>query len=201
MAKAAVKKTKEQQEDEQLQQYLASLEQGNPQAQEQLINAQGYNSTEEYQHLVAEEEEFDEELKQILAIIEASPLMSLSMGDPQDPSNVLTLDHLRTWKTEHSKLYISKITEDPIIYIWRPLYRLEYRRLIGTGKGDGACNWGDDFSRQPAIIKECLLFPRPTDSWIRNTLAGILPTLEQQILNQSGFISTDLALASIDVIG
>lgn len=168
---------------------------------EELINAQGYLDTEDYQELIEEEEKFDEELKQIINIVENSPMMSLSMGNKDDPEYVLTLDILRNWKQEHSKLYVSKITEDPIIYIWRPLYRLEYRRLIGTGKNDGSCNWADDFSRQPAIIKQCLLFPVPTDDWIRNTRAGILPTLEQQILNQSGFIPSDIALASIDVVG
>lgn len=159
------------------------------------------NKSEEYESLIAAEQEYDAELLQILDIINTSPMMSLSMGDPVDPKAVLTLDILRTWKQEYSKLYVSKITEDPIIYIWRPMYRLEYRRLIGTGKNDGTCNWHDDFSRQPAIVKQCLLFPRPTDEWIRNTRAGILPTLEQQILNQSGFISSELALASIDVVG
>lgn len=203
MAKASVNKTREQIEDENLDEYLSTMmkEEGQNFNNEQFINSQGYNDSDDYQDLIDEEDEFDEELKQILKIVETSPMMSLSMGNEEDPDHVLTLDVLRSWKSEYSKLYVSKITEDPIIYIWRPLYRLEYRRLIGTGKNDGTCNWGDDFSRQPAIIKQCLLFPVPTDNWIRQTRAGILPTLEQQILNQSGFISSDIALASIDVVG
>lgn len=162
---------------------------------------QGHNLSEEYQELIQEEDKFDEELKQILKIVEGSPMMSTSMGTADDPDHVLTLDILRNWKNEYSKLYVSKVTDDPVIYVWRPLYRLEYRRLIGTGKNDGTCNWSDDFSRQPAIIKQCLLFPVPTDEWIRQTRAGILPTLEQQILNQSGFIPSEIALSSIDVVG
>ena len=62
MAKASVNKTREQIEDENLDEYLSTMmkDEGQNFNNEQFINSQGYNASDDYQDLIDEEDEFDE---------------------------------------------------------------------------------------------------------------------------------------------
>lgn len=157
----------------------------------------GYNVDEEYDALVKEQEEKDAKYNDVIDYIISSDLMSIKKLNGED----LTIDQLQTWEEKFGKIYISKITDDPIIYIWKPLFRLEYLKLIGTTDTDAECNWANDHSRQNAILKKCLLFPEMNPEFVNRSRAGILGTLESQIMYQSGFISEQQAIDAINVIG
>lgn len=155
-------------------------------------------SFEEYQDLIDQEDKFEQDIRELLEYVTNSDMMDLSYEGGKN----LDLDLLRNWKSLYGKLYASKITDDSVIYIWRPLLRLEYKQMVGdTGKNNGTVNWEDDYLRQNEILKKCLLFPKPTDQWLRNIRAGISKTLEQQISFQSGFISEEIAIRSIEMLG
>lgn len=166
-------------------------------AKEPIDPNNGYNTDEEYDKLVAEEEERNSKYQDVIDYIVDSELMSLKKVNGED----LTSEQLRLWEEKYAKIYVSKITDDPVIYIWKPLFRLEYIKLIGSTEMEAECNWSNDISRQQAILKKCLLFPEPDTNFVSRSRAGILSTLESQIMYQSGFISEQQAIDSINVIG
>lgn len=157
----------------------------------------GYNIDEEYDELVAEQAEKDAKYQDVIDYINDSDLMSIKKVNGED----LTTDQLQVWEEKYGKIYISKITDDPVIYIWKPLFRLEYIKLIGSTEMEAECNWSNDISRQQAVLKKCLLFPEADPNFVSRSRAGILGTLESQIMYQSGFISEQQAIDSINVIG
>ena len=157
----------------------------------------GYNIDEDYDDLVAEQAEKDAKYQDVIDFIESSELMSIKKINGED----LTAEQLKVWEEKFGKIYISKITDDPVIYIWKPLFRLEYIKLIGTTETDAECNWANDHSRQQAILKKCLLFPEADPNFVSRSRAGILTTLESQIMYQSGFVSEQQAIDLINVIG
>lgn len=157
----------------------------------------GYNIDEEYDELVAEQAEKDAKYQDVIDYINDSDLMSIKKVNGED----LTADQLQVWEEKYGKIYISKITDDPVIYIWKPLFRLEYIKLIGSTEMEAECNWSNDISRQQAVLKKCLLFPEADPNFVSRSRAGILGTLESQIMYQSGFISEQQAIDSINVIG
>lgn len=157
----------------------------------------GYNIDEEYDELVAEQAEKDAKYQDVIDYINNSELMSIKKVNGED----LTTDQLQVWEEKYGKIYISKITDDPVIYIWKPLFRLEYIKLIGSTEMEAECNWSNDISRQQAVLKKCLLFPEADPNFVSRSRAGILGTLESQIMYQSGFISEQQAIDSINVIG
>lgn len=165
--------------------------------QEPIAPNNGYNTDEEYDALVKEQEEKDAKYNDVIEYIKESDLMSINKINGDE----LTSEQLRVWEDKFGKIYISKITDDAVVYIWKPLFRLEYLKLIGTTETDAECNWANDHSRQNAILKKCLLFPEMSSEFINRSRAGILGTLESQIMYQSGFISEQQAIDSINVIG
>ena len=155
----------------------------------------------EIQEEIRRQKEEEAEFQEILDYIKNSDMMSEKFVNDKGESKEITVAMLQNWKSKFGKIYISRITDDAMIYIWKPLFRTEYQRMLGTGKNDGEVNWSDDFSRQKEVAKKCLLYPHPRADFILNTRAGILNTLEQQIFYQSGFISEQQAFNSINVIG
>lgn len=155
-------------------------------------------SFSEYENLIEQEDKFEQDIINLLDYIKNSDMMDFTYEGEKE----LDLDLLRNWKSLYGRLYASKITDDSVIYVWRPLLRLEYKQMVGdSGKNNGTVNWADDYLRQNEILKKCLLFPKPTDNWLRNIRAGVAKTLEQQISFQSGFISEELAIRSIEMLG
>lgn len=166
---------------------------------EEDLSQHSKNNFEEYEELIQEEDKFDRDITELLEYVASSDMMDITY----ESNTPLDLDMLRNWKSMFGKIYASRITDDPVVYIWRPLLRLEYRKMIGSGigKNDGTVNWADDYLRQNAIIKQCLLFPKPTDAFLRNTRAGIPQALEQQISYQSGFVTEQIVVNSIEMLG
>lgn len=171
-----------------------------PTPQQPTQNAFTASLTPEQLEMLKVQERFDEDIKEIIEFIKTSDMQSLKI-DPDNGTAELDLDTLRNWKSKYGKIYASRVTEDPVIYIWRPLLRMEYRSMMGNASTPGTVNWKDDFLRQDAILKKCLLFPSPTFEFLNGGRAGVASTLEEQILYQSGFMGLDLAVNRIQPIG
>lgn len=158
-----------------------------------------YDFQSEYQNLINKEDKFEEDIKQILEFVEDSDMMSIVLDE--ETRSTLTLDTFRNWKSMFGKIYASKVTEDPIVYIWRPLTYLEYKQMVGTSTEVGQVKWDDQFLREDAILKKCLLFPKPSYNFLTKRRAGVGHTLCEQILYQSGFVPTEYAISKIEVLG
>lgn len=152
-----------------------------------------------YSDLIEKESKFEQDIKEIMEFIEASDMQDVIMD--RETGSKLTLDTLRNWKGKYGKIYASKVTDDPVLYIWRPLFRLEYKQMVGTQSEPGEVKWTDDFLRQDAILKKCLLYPKPDFTFLRDMRAGVADTLEEQILYQSGFVPLEVAVSRVQVLG
>lgn len=110
-----------------------------------------------------------------------------------NPERFPTFEELRLWKATYARFYLSSIVEDDDVYIWRPIYRQEWKEFISTYQN------APDEERQTGLIQKCLLFPNP-EVVLYKRPAGYLRALETKIMFQSGFVDDNMLLSSIKVI-
>ena len=110
-----------------------------------------------------------------------------------NPERFPTFEELRLWKATYARFYLSSIVEDDDVYIWRPIYRQEWKEFINTYQN------APDEERQTGLIQKCLLFPNP-EVVLYKRPAGYLRSLETKIMFQSGFVDDNMLLSSIKVI-
>ena len=110
-----------------------------------------------------------------------------------NPERFPTFEELRLWKATYARFYLSSIVEDDDVYIWRPIYRQEWKEFIGMYKDAPA------EERQSGLIQRCILFPS-AETILYKRPAGYLQSLETKIMFQSGFVDDNVLLASIKVI-
>ena len=133
----------------------------------------------EHQRVLMEQEEAEN--KKLQSIVD---LMALS--SPNDHPSIIDV---KNWKSKYGKIYLSSVVEDSEVYVWRPILRLEWKAIVGSG-------FTDDMLRQEALLKNCLLFPK-VDTVLYNRPAGVMSSLETKIMFQSGFVSSEYLLSSI----
>ena len=110
-----------------------------------------------------------------------------------NPERFPTFEELRLWKATYARFYLSSIVEDDDVYIWRPIYRQEWKEFISMYKDAPA------EERQSGLIQRCILFPS-AETILYKRPAGYLQSLETKIMFQSGFVDDNVLLASIKVI-
>lgn len=156
-----------------------------------------------YQDYEAEQAIKRKPYEDVVEYITANPALSANFttdkGDKT--SRVIDVDTLLNWEENFTNIYMSTVGEDPTVYIWRIFRRYEYLKTLGDATAAPLVEWNNDKQRQDYIVKACLLFPNPSLHFRANTPAGILPTLEKQILYKSGFVTDQEALSSINIIG
>lgn len=106
-------------------------------------------------------------------------------------SHGLTEDNFVEMRNKYGNVYISYIHEGGNSYIWKKLNRGEYKGIIESG----AMN--KELSYQEAVLRKCLLSPKPDQSFMISSDAGVIPTLFSQIMYQSGFIPEHIAITYI----
>ena len=99
-------------------------------------------------------------------------------------------EQLEVWKDRFGTYFASSIDNEDI-YVWKTLKRLEYRGLANSGAMEDAT------AMEEAVVKKCLLYPKPTSTYFAQLNAGIIPTLFKQVMYQSGFISEESATSMI----
>lgn len=158
------------------------------------------DSYEEFENEAAKKREPYEEL---INYIEKNPALSTHFTDDKGgaTSKSIDVDTLLNWEENYTNIYMSNVGEDPTLYVWRVFRRYEYLKTLGDTTSAASVDWDNDRQRQDFIIKTCLLFPNPSLFFRANSPAGVLPTLEKQILYKSGFIPDNEALSSINIIG
>lgn len=162
-----------------------------------------FDNDTSYEDFQAEEDKKRAPYEEIINYIEANPALSTKFTDDKgnQTSKEITVDSLMNWEENYTNIYMSTVGEDPTIYVWRIFRRYEYLKTLGDTASAATVDWDNDRQRQDFIIKSCLLFPNPSLFFRANSPAGVLPTLEKQILYKSGFIPDQEALSSINIIG
>lgn len=113
----------------------------------------------------------------------------MAMSSPTNHPSILDV---KNWKSSFGKVYLSSVTDESEVYVWRPILRKEWRELISAG-------FTDELLRQEALVGKCLLFPKK-DTVLYERPAGVLSALETKIMFQSGFVPTEYLLSSIKEI-
>ena len=101
-------------------------------------------------------------------------------------------DKFASFKDRYGNIYVSSIHENGnVIFLWKTLSRGEYKQIAESGA------MSKDMSYQDAVLRKCLLAPKPDQSFLSSSDAGVVPTLFSQIMYQSGFVPEHMALANI----
>ena len=101
-------------------------------------------------------------------------------------------DKFTSFKDRYGNIYVSSIHENgSTIFLWKKLSRGEYKQIAESGA------MSKDMSYQDAVLRKCLLAPKPDQTFLSSSDAGVVPTLFSQIMYQSGFVPEHMALANI----
>ena len=101
-------------------------------------------------------------------------------------------DKFTSFKDRYGNIYVSSIHENGnVIFLWKKLSRGEYKQIVESGA------MSKDMSYQDAVLRKCLLAPKPDQAFLSSSDAGVVPTLFSQIMYQSGFVPEHMALANI----
>lgn len=103
-------------------------------------------------------------------------------------------EEIADWKNAYGVIYASTIHMADDLFIFRPLKRLDYKKIVASG----AAKSEDKY--EEALVKRCLLYPTPDAKFLANANAGTIQTLRVQIEFKSGFIPEALAIELIKVI-
>lgn len=103
-------------------------------------------------------------------------------------------EEIADWKNEYGVIYASTIHMADDLFIFRPLKRLDYKKIVASG----AAKSEDKY--EEALVKRCLLYPTPDAKFLADANAGTIQTLRVQIEFKSGFIPEALAIELIKVI-
>ena len=108
-----------------------------------------------------------------------------------------TKAQIAEWKAKYGRLYATNFgTEDnPEIYIWRTLSRLEFKELArSSNKADGM--W-----KEERLVEKCVLWPPISGPNLNMLKAGIPTVLADQIMERSGFVPSGEPVDIDDLLG
>lgn len=94
-------------------------------------------------------------------------------------------------KDRYGNIYISTIHDGGKVFLWKKLNRAEYKQIVESGA------MTKDMSYQDAVLRKCMLGPKPDQAFLSTSDAGVVPTLFSQIMYQSGFVPEHVALSNI----
>lgn len=103
------------------------------------------------------------------------------------------LQVLKKWKSEYGNIYMSSVTSLEEVFIWRVLYRNEWREMVNK------VDMNNSFQREDYIVSRCLLYPE-TDTVKYKKGAGYSKSLYTSIMYQSGFVDDNTVISSIRIV-
>ena len=103
-------------------------------------------------------------------------------------------EEIADWKNAYGVIYASTIHMADDLFIFRPLKRLDYKKIVASGAAKS------EDKHEEALVKRCLLYPTPDAKFLADANAGTIQTLRVQIEFKSGFIPEALAIELIKVI-
>ena len=98
-------------------------------------------------------------------------------------------DTIEQWKVKHGEVYVSGFSETEL-FVWRPLTRPEWIKLQMLAATPEAQM--DQFKFEEAICNTCVLWKSMERTW-EQSKAGTVSTLQEQILQQSNFLTPQAA--------
>lgn len=142
------------------------------------------------------EEEVEEE-PEPEAPLEDEDVQNLEDLDPSTPlfeggPNVGTV---LEWKKAHGAVYVTSFDVDQH-YVWRPITRYEYRRLVKQMEQAIASNQVTqaeaNMNNEEAMCELCILWPRLPRTEMAHEMAGVASIIAQEIMEASAFVALDV---------
>ena len=101
-----------------------------------------------------------------------------------------TPDQIEEWKQQFGDVFCSGFS-DLEIFIWRPLTRKEYVDMqVQIAQSQSPVN---TYEVEETVVKQCLLWASTLGTRSLTKKAGSLSTIQEQILQNSNFISVQVA--------
>ena len=113
-------------------------------------------------------------------------ILDAIQGMPNAPGR----HEIEAWQGQFGVVYVSSVSGSDI-YLWRTISRNEYKQMARSG----ALN--EEQRAEESIVRKCLLFPSAKDRFMIESPAGVIRTINTQILYQSGFVSEQEAIRNI----
>ena len=108
---------------------------------------------------------------------------------PGAPTN----EEIEGLKQTHGEVLCSGFS-DTELFVWRPITRREFITLqAALGQQEGATQ----FDLEEQMVRLCLLWASPAGEKALDTKAGSLPTLHEQIMQNSNFMNPAMASALV----
>lgn len=111
----------------------------------------------------------------------SSKLLALLKDFPTAP----TASSIEQWKSEHGDVFVSAFSEDEI-FVFRSVSRRAHRQLQESSASS------DEFEEN--LVKSCLLWTSVPDL---DKKGGTIPTLFEQVVQNSNFMSPQLAASLV----
>ena len=143
--------------------------------------------TDPNSNLSGEESQEEKEPEKPTPMQELAELVKEKAGAP-------TIYDLEMIKERYGNFQASSVTGDGEIFIWRTLKRSEHKQMIKSGATK------EEETFQEYVIRKCLIWPQPEQTWIVQTDAGVLPTLFTQIMHYSGFVPDQAAIQLVNIL-
>lgn len=152
--------------------------------EEEILESEEQNSSEEASIEAVEEDDDD------------GPV-SLEDLDPITPlfENGPTVGEIIEWKKVHGSVYVTSFDIDQH-YVWRPITRFEYRRLVKQMEQAIASNQVTqaeaNMNNEEAMCELCILWPKLPRSEMAGEMAGVASIISQEIMEASAFVALDV---------
>lgn len=104
-------------------------------------------------------------------------------------------DDIDSWKKTYGDVYLTEVGDQKYI-VWRTLNRKEYRVLVSTLEQEVASQRVSqaeaNLNNEEAIALQCILTPKLSAKDLEGDMAGIPSLISQQVMEASGFVSTQV---------
>ena len=147
------------------------------------------------QEVVAKEEEkLQETFEEVEAPQMKDQILELLKNDPNAPSE----ETVNAWKNKYGKngVHVMAFGEDDI-YIYHHLTRGEWKKIkdiMGRLKDTSSDNDEVEEKLKEKVVLYCTLYPSVDEQWLEYCKAGVLDSLYQMILLNSGFLTPQQAM-------
>lgn len=99
------------------------------------------------------------------------------------------------WKKEYGAVYVTSFDFDQH-YVWRPISRFEYRRLVKQleqAVASGAVSQAEaNMNNEEAITELCVLFPQISRANMAGEMAGVASIISQEVMEASAFVAVEV---------
>ena len=122
-----------------------------------------------------------------------SQILGFLAKDPNTPS----LETIDSWKEQFGQNGIHVMSfGDMDNYIYHHLTRGEWKKIKEAMKRLRDSENADELEEKlkETVVRNCILWPEPNNEWLENSKAGVVDSLYQMILLNSGFLTPQQAM-------